>query len=173
MVPIPYPRWPKGCLYEHAPYFKLHWPTVQGKQWSLSPALNVLAVLGPIARELEGTWRIGTRINRGYGKWWSYYLTRWENPWSFDRLQITFYCIPEVDHVIMRVSARLTDENEVHILSGFTDYEYLGETTKDAMPWTQPTHIVLRHVWGTISGELTISPVWPPNRWPKIPEKQL
>lgn len=173
MTTIPYPQWPDGCLYDHAPYFRLHWPTIQGKQWSLSPALNVEAEFTSLAYDLEGTWRFSTRINRGYGNWWSYYLTFWEGVRNHDRLQLTFYCIPEDDHVIMRAAARLTDENEVYIAIGHTDYEYLGETTSRRMPWTETTTVHLYNWAKGDVGDLTISPVWPPNRWPKIPELQL
>lgn len=173
MTRIPYPRWPDPCLYAHAPYFRLHWPSVQGKMWCLSPALNVLAELGPIAGELEGTWQYGTRIQYGFGYWWRYYMTEWAGHARYDQLWLTFYCLPESDRVILRSSARLDDEDGIPLAAGWTDAEYLGENTKNEVPWTQPTHIVLKHLWGTPVGELTISPVWPPDRWPKIPEKQL
>ena len=173
MTRIPYPQWPKGCLYEHAPYFRLHWPNIQGKQWSLPPALNVEAQLTALTGPLEGTWHFGTRIQFGAGDWWRYYLTTWDEVATFDRLWLTFYCIQADDHIIMRVSGRLVDEDEIHIGVGHTDYVYLGENTKTRIPWTETTNVRLYDWFNQTVGNLTISPVWPDNRWPKIPEKQL
>ena len=129
--------------------------------------------MAPQTGYLAGTWHYGTRIEYGSGDWWRYYKTVWPDAPTFDRIWHTFDCVPADDHVILRVSARLVDENEIHIAMGHTDYEYLGETTANRIPWTETTHVELLDFWDTHVGSLTISPVWPPNRWPKIPELQL